>query len=415
VNSIIEGFGLRAFRRPLSVEEVGTYSAAYTRARGLGLEHERAALHVVRAMLSSAEFLFRMEFDPPGTTTAHLVEPYEMASRLSYFLWSSMPDAGLFQAAQDGSLLDSTALDAHIDRLMADPKSQRFVTNFSGQWLGIDKIPSHVVVPEVYPTYTPELGVSMMQEAYAFFAEFVYNELPWDSFLKADINFIDGNLGAHYGMTAPDPNAFTRVEDPTDARMGFLSLGAFLTLTSYEHRTSPTLRARWILENLACSPPPPPPPIDIPELEEEGGEADTANQNIRAILERHREDPACGSCHAVFDPFGIALEAFDGIGRHRTNYPNGDPIDTSGVFPDQTTFDGLPGMVDVVTQREGYTRCVSEKMFMYGLGRGIADADTPYLEAMRTNWSTAPVQSLRTLIKQVALADTFRFRHGEGN
>lgn len=413
VQGIIQGFGTRAFRRPLSLEEVTTYSTVYTTARGQGEDHNGSIKQVVRALLSSAEFLFRIEADPVGDTAAHLLTGYDLASRLSYFLWSSMPDAALFGAAADNTLLDATTLDAQVDRLLADAKAQRFVQSFSGQWLGIRKVSTHTVVPSVYPEWSPALATSMMTEAYSYFAEFLGTDKPWNDFLRADFNYIDTALGNHYGVAPPVGAGFTRVENTADERFGFLGLAAFLTLTSYEHRTSPTLRARWILNDLLCTPPPPPPP-DVPEFDGADSQEDVAMMNIRTRLEQHRADPACAACHAIFDPFGLALENFDGIGRYRTQYPNGDAVDASGVFPDGTPFNGLPGMVEVALARPGYNQCVVEKTFVYSLGRltRAGDVDGPYLTNIQNTWQSSSTPSLKTLVKTVIASEPFRYRHG---
>lgn len=413
VDSIVNGLGLRLWRRPLLPAEVTTMSGVYNTVKALGVDHNTAVKQVLRAFLASSEFLYRMEFDAnPADTAPHLLSDYELASRLSYFYASTAPDATLLQAAAAGGLNTPESISAHIDRMMADTKyTQRFVTRFAGQWLGVDKIPAHTVNAEVFPEYSDALGQSMMNEAYAFFAEFTTsNDLPWTQFLSKDMNFVDTSLAAHYGMDTP-ANGFARVENTTDARKGFLGLAAFLTLSSYEHRTSPTLRARWILSSLLCSPPPDPPMgVVIPELGEDG--ADLATGNIRDILEAHRANPSCAACHAIFDPFGIALENFDAVGRYRDAYPNGEPIDPSGEIQGQQ-FAGLDGMIEVVNQRPGLTQCVSEKLFVYSLGRGVVDSDKVYLDAMRASWATAP--TLKNLIKTLVVADTFRMRRGGWN
>jgi hypothetical protein len=427
IQAIINGFGSRAFRRPLTAEEVTTYSTVYANARAQAEDHTGSVKQVVRAMLSSSDFLFRIEADPVGDTAPHLLNAYDLASRLSYFLWASMPDAALFAAAADNTLNDPAVLDAQIDRMLGDAKINRFVQSFAGQWLGVRKIAEHAVFPEVFPEWNAELGNSMMTEAYSFFAEFVGTERPWSDFLRADFNYVDFTLASHYGMQAPLAGSFERVEVTTDQRFGFLGLGAFLTLTSYEHRTSPTLRARWILNDLLCTPPPPPPEnLMIPELDEPGTEAQAGEDNIRAKLEQHRQDPLCAGCHAVFDPFGIALENFDGIGRYRTEYPNGDPIDPSGVFPDGSTFAGLPGMVEIALARPGFNQCVSEKMFVYSTGRLMRDstldptgaaADQAQISFVRDNWLNAAngIPTVRRLIKGFVMSEPFRYRRATVN
>jgi len=411
VQSIIQSFGARAWRRPLSAEEVTTYTTVYTAARTQGEDHTASIKQVVRSLLSSAEFLFRIETDPVGDVAPHLLTGYDLASRLSYFLWSSMPDAALFTTAADNSLHDPATLNAQVDRLLADPKATRFVQSFSGQWLGIRKVATHTVVPTVFPDFNPALASSMMTEAYSFFAEILGTERPWSDFLRADFNYVDPALAALYGMNTPVGSGFSRVEYTTDQRIGFMGLGAFLTLTSYDYRTSPTLRARWILSELLCTPPPAPPP-DVPEFQGTDSQEDIANMNIRERLEQHRTDPGCAGCHAVFDPFGLALENFDGIGRYRTTYPNGDAIDASGSFPDGTAFTGLAGMVDVAIARPAFNDCVTEKTFVYGLGRLATPTDDAFLISIKDAWLATATPSLKQLIKGFVASEPFRYRHG---
>ena len=407
VDGIINATGLKMFRRPLTAGEVTTYHKVYTDARTLGLTHEPALQQVVTALLASAEFLFRMEFDTdPASAAVHDLSGYELASRLSYFLWNSAPDDALLKAA-GADLATTGTLSTQFDRLTTDAKYTRSTRAFIGQWLGIRKVASHAVKAEFLPDWTPALGSAMAEEAYAYFDEFAKGTRPWQDFIKADVNFVDANLAKLYGMTAPATGTM-RVENTTDKRFGFLGMGAFLALSSYEYRTAPTLRGRWILLNLLCTPPKEPPP-GVPPLDAMPN-ADAADQNVRARLEAHRHNPVCASCHATLDPYGLALENFDAIGKYRDAYKTA-PIDASTITDDGTMFTGLQGMVDVVSKKPTLMTCMESKMFTYAMGRAPTATDYPYLANIDKAWQ-ADTPSLPKLIKGLVLADTFRKRHG---
>ncbi|HXK17828.1 MAG TPA: DUF1592 domain-containing protein [Polyangiaceae bacterium] len=410
----ISAVGLKLFRRPLSADELTTYAKVFTAGTKLGYSPDDALKHVLRAMLGSAEFLYRIELDPtPTSLVPHKLGAYELGARLSYFLWSSAPDSALLAAAANGSLLDDKELGAQTDRLLSDPKGARFVTNFAGQWLGMRGLGGHAVEADVFPTWSPAIAAAEAEEAYRYFNEFVRGSQPWSAFLKADFNFVNPALAGIYGIKPPATDAMTLVQVTDDHRFGFLGLGAFLTISSYDHCIAPTLRARWILDQLMCSPPAPPPgSLMIPPLDGDSGTAEVSQQNIRERLEAHRKNAICASCHATFDAIGLALENFDAIGQYRATYPNGSAIDASGQLGDGPSFVGLQGLTDMLSSDSRLMSCVAEKLFIYGLGRGIADSDRPYLNQVTTAWR-AGTPLLPTLIKGLVLADTFRFRRGE--
>ncbi|HWZ90968.1 MAG TPA: DUF1592 domain-containing protein [Polyangiaceae bacterium] len=410
VQGVINAIGLKLFRRPLGADEVATYQKVYSSARTLNLTHEASLQQVLTALLASAEFVFRMEFDPtPSSTTPHPLSGYELASRLSYFLWQSAPDDALLKAASDSSLTKTDVLSSAVDRLTADAKYERFTQSFVGQWLGIQEIASHGVTASVFPDWTPALGTAMGQEVYSFFDEFAKGDLPWTDFVKADVNYVNADLAKLYGLPAP-ASGTQRVVNTSDNRFGFLGMGAFLALSSYEYRTAPTLRGRWILLNLLCTPPKDPPP-NVPKLDADPTSTDASDQNVRARLEAHRKNPICASCHASLDPYGLALENFDAIGKYRATYPNGQTIDASTSMPDGTNFAGLSGLADYVSQKPDLLQCVEQQLFTYSLGRVITDSDQPYLNLIRQTWA-ASKPSLPRLIKGLVTADTFRKRHG---
>jgi hypothetical protein len=246
---------------------------------------------------------------------------------------------------------------------------------------------------------------------YAYFEEFLRSERSWLEFLQADLNFVDGALAEHYGM--PSPGAGTvRVENVEDERYGFLGLAGFLAISSFDRRTSPTIRGSWVLKNLMCSEPPPPPAgVDVAELEKETEEEST---NIRDALEQHRADPACANCHALFDPFGMALENFDGIVKFRTVYPDNVAVDANTDFFGEP-FSGLSGTAEIVTSNPDFGPCVAEKMLTYAMGRPLSAADMPNLEEMSHKWlESDDTPTLARAIQGLVLTETFRMRRGEG-
>jgi hypothetical protein len=379
-------------------------------------------------MVAAASFLYRVEFPADRLSTApQPLSSYELASRLSYLHWSTMPDAVLFQAAAANQLLDPVALEAQVDRMLDDPRGNEFLANFGGQWLDFREMNVVTPTPSVYPTFTEELRSSLMAEGQVWLAEFVQGNRAISEWFTGDFSFVNGTLAAHYGYQLPagaDPAAFTRIDTPGDARVGFLGQGHFLTTTSFPGRTSPTLRAVWVLENMLCTHPPQP-PANVPQLEEameEGaaGEDPSAIVNVRERLAAHRADPACQACHESLDPMGLALENFDGIGAYRATYSNGDMIETAGSFTvynaDGTTtatpFTDVPSLAAVLQSDARFPKCVSEKVFTYALGRSPIPSDDPYLAQIRADWATRGL-NIRNLLKTVVVNDTFRFNRGE--
>jgi hypothetical protein len=419
IKSIAEAAGLRIFRRPVSAEEVTTYGKVYGAARAQGDDHNASAKLVVQAMLSSAEFLYRIELDPtPGSAAKHPLTSYELASRLSYFLWSSAPDDQLLAAASNDSLSNPTTLSEAVTYMLSDGRSNRLVSNFAGQWLGARRVIDHPTAPDIYPSWSPEIASAASEEMYLYFNDFLRSGRSWLDFMKADVNFVNGPLAAFYGngMTAPAAGT-AKLENINDGRAGFAGLVGFLAMSSPDRRTSPTLRGAWLLKNLMCTIPPDP-PANIPELEEKG---DVDSTNVRDVLEAHRSMPACAGCHNLFDPFGLALEQYDGIGKFRTTYPDGSNIDPkttlvpSDAYPTGLEMSGLAGTADAVSQNPKFATCISEKMLTYGIGRMLVDADRPYLELVNKEWlKEGATPSVARLIQGLVSTETFRYRRGEG-
>jgi hypothetical protein len=421
VRATIETAGLRLFRRPLAPDELATYERVHATALGLG-DAPLAALELTfQALLSSAEFIYRIELDPdPQSTEAHPLDSFELASRLSYFLWSSAPDDTLLRAAADDSLKDPATLAKVVDRMLdgiagdiEDPRSGRFITQFAGQWLGARRVLAHPVAPELY-LWNEDVARAAGDEMLLYFSEFVRTERSWLEFPLADVNYVNDWLALFYGM--PSAQATTRVEYKGDQRAGFFGLAGFLALSSFDRRTSPSLRGRWIASNLLCDSPPDPPP-NVPKLDEG---TDPSKLDVRQTLEQHSQDPHCAGCHAQFDPYGLALEEYDAIGQYRTTYADGTPVVASAILPASEAHpDGLPivglaGLASAVAEDPQFGKCLAEKLLTYGLGRPVGASDQPYLEQALREW-LAPDQSpsIRRLIRSLVLTEAFRFRRGE--
>jgi hypothetical protein len=410
---IIADFGLRAWRRPLETAEVDRLATLASDAMAQGEDFTGGIKHVIRTMLSSVEFLYRVELDPNAASVEpHPVGPYELASRLSYLFWSTMPDDELLAAASTGDLTKTDVLAAEVDRLLRDARARQFVTNFAGQWLGLRDLESHQVDPGVFPNFGEPLRNAMIGEGLAYFDEFLSGGRGLNEFFTADVNFVDASLAELYGFSPTSTTGLMRVTNTGDARRGFVGLSSFLTLTSYSYRTAPTLRGKWVLENLLCEHIEPPPP-NVPDLDAMSGDpASLQSENVRKRMEAHRADPKCASCHKVLDPIGLGLENFDAIGTYRSRYANGDDVDASGVLPDGTNFVGLTELTDALSKDTRLTDCVSQKLLTYALSREVVATDAAYLEAIRKDWE-ADGMGLASLLERIVLSEPFRNRRGE--
>ena len=408
LREILQAFAERAWRRPVVAGEVDGLMKLVGIARGQKDTDEAGLRAALRAVLLHPAFLYRVELDAvPTIEASHPLNDYELASRLSYFLWSSMPDQALFDAASAGKLHDDAELDAQVDRLLADPRSHALVDNFAGQWLYTREIGDHQADFQLFPGYNPDLAASMKAEADLFFDELLKsNDLGIDALVKSDFTYLDDRLAKHYGLPAPGSETPVRVTLKSAQRGGVLAQGSWLTVTSNPDRTSPVKRGKWILSNLLCSQPPDPPP-NIPSITK----TDLAGKTVREVLDAHVKNPACASCHVVMDQLGFALENYDAIGAWRT-VDNGFPVDASGQLPDGTKFKNEAEMADVITKDPRFPRCVAKKMYTYALGRGPVKADDPWLDQLTTDF-TSKGSRLRELIKLLVKSEPFRTRRGE--
>jgi hypothetical protein len=386
----------------------GSSRARPTRAQSLGVDAMAALQHVVHIILASPQFLYRIEFDPDLSSTApHPLDGYELASRLSYALWSSMPDEPLFAEAAAGGLATPEALRAQVDRMLAEPHSEMLAKNFAARWFGSKRLDDHVASPSVYPAYSEALAMSMQREMELYFSEFLHKDLSYAEFLSADFNFVDGPLAALYGMAAPGETGMVRVVDTTDKRKGLLGLSGFLTHTSRETRSSPIIRGKWILDAVWCTPLTVPAGLIIESLEEPSeGSAPTT---VRLQMEAHRISPACSGCHDLIDPIGLALENFDSVGRYRPIYENGLTIDTTGTMPGGQQVQDLDSLASVLATAPQFLSCAASKFGTYALGLVFPPVNRDQIVA---RW-TAGTPTLRNLIKETVTHDTFRSRRAE--
>ena len=408
----ITSFGRRAWRRPLTTDELDRLTGLALDARALGADWNTASAQVVKALLASVGFLYRIELDPdPAAAEPRRLNAFELASRISYLVWSSMPDEALFERAEDGLLLDDAALRSELDRMLRDPKSAALTSSFAGQWLGLRELRSHQVDAAAFPDWTEPLRESMIREGQRYFDEFLRNRRPFREFFSADLNFVDAPLAKLYGMSGSSFDPTRPTVDLRDTRTGFLGLAGFLTVTSFSYRTAPTLRGKWVLENLLCTEIPPP-PANVPELEDDDEESGSAPINVRERLAEHRSNPTCAGCHNILDPIGLGLEHFDAIGRHRTEYGPGDRVDARGILPDGATFDGLPELAALLAKDPRLMECATEKLVTYALSRELGAADRPFLMQLRDRWLREDA-SLGSLLEQIVLSEHFRSRGGE--
>ena len=373
---IVSTLARRAFRRPVNDADVNDLLAFYKQGRADG-NFEDGIQAAIQRVLVDPEFLFRVERDPPGTApnTAYRLSDLELASRLSFFLWSSIPDDALLAAAEKGELAKPELLDAQVKRMLADPRAEALVSNFAGQWLFLRNVLQVWPNPDVYPDFDANLRDAFKQESELFFQSIVKEDRSVLNLLEADYTFVNERLARHYQIPNVYGSHFRRVAIKDDNRKGLLGQGSILTVTSYATRTAPTIRGRWILENI-LSVPPPPPPADVPSLtlkKDANGQAFT----MRAQMEEHRKNPACAACHKVMDPLGFSLENFDATGKWRAT-DNGAAIDNSGVAPDGFPLNG-PGTLRkyLLSHPDQFANTVTTKLLTYALGRGVEYYDGP--------------------------------------
>ena len=409
---ILSSIARRAYRRPLTDEDMSVLMDFYAKGRAAGTFEGGVELGLQRILVSPS-FLFRTEFAPASTAGAsYRISDLALASRLSFFLWSSIPDDELLDLAEAGKLHEPAVLDKQARRMLADPRSQAFTVNFAGQWLSLRRLVDIVPDPFLYPDYGDTLARAFQREAELFFDSIVREDRPLVDLLNADYTFVNERLAEHYDIPNVKGVNFQRVALPADSpRRGLLGKGAILTVTALPNRTSPVVRGKWVLQNILGAPPPEPPP-DVPNLQE-NGDLVTKVKTLRQRLEAHRANAVCASCHKLMDPIGFALESFDAVGKFRTVDENYEPIDNSGVYPDGSRIDGLPGLRQVLVSRsDQFLVNMTRTLMTYALGRGVEYYDMP---AVRTILRTAAPQEHRfsAIVLGIVKSAPFQMRRVE--
>ena len=405
---IANSFVSRAFRRPATPAEIARYVKVFLEGEKNGGSWEAGAQAMIAVVLASPKFIFRAEQDEaPTAKDAHPVSEFALASRLSYFLWGSMPDDELFQLAYAKKL--SANLEAQTRRLLKDPRSSYLTEGFGLQWLQLRQLSTVSPDPAMFPGFNDAVRVSMMKETELFFEEIVREDRSVLDLIDADFTYLDRNLAAFYGIPADIPRSraspFVRVTLPKGERGGILTHASILTATSNPTRTSPVKRGKWILEQILGSPPPPAPP-SVPTLE-----GQQLKGNLRQRMEQHRSDPACASCHTRMDAIGFAFEKFDAVGQLRQQ-DEGQPIDPSGKLPDGRAFSGAGELKKLLlADREKIVRNLSSKLLTFGLGRGLDYYDGPAVDKI-TESALKSDARFSALVLGVVQSDPFRLRRG---
>ncbi|MEO5741098.1 MAG: DUF1592 domain-containing protein [Vicinamibacterales bacterium] len=380
--TILSTLARRAYRRPATSAEVQTLLEFYKQGRADGT-FEHGIEMALRAMLTSPAFLFRIEQEPvrrvrlqPDRGEAYRLDDVDLASRLSFFLWSSIPDDQLLDAAVKGRLKDPAVMEQQVRRMLDDPRAEALVNNFAAQWLYLRNLDSAKPDSRLFPDFDDNLRQAFRRETELLFESVMKEDRSVLDLLRADYTFLNERLAKHYGIPNVYGSHFRRVELGKDhVRGGLLGQGSIMTVTSYANRTSPVRRGKWILENLLGTPVPAP-PVNVPPLPENGPGAKILTMRERMV--EHRANAVCASCHQLMDPVGLSTENFDAIGRWRGQSEAGGAIDASGGLPDGSTFDGAIGLRKaVLTRPDLFVTTLTEKLMTYALGRGLEYYDAP--------------------------------------
>jgi hypothetical protein len=410
IMQMLVSFAQYAYRRPVLEAEVSGLADIAQDFVATGGAISDGLKLAFKGVLLSPHFIYRVELDQdPTSKTPHRVSAFELASRLSYYLWSTMPDQALLVDAQGGNLVTDAGLSAQIERMLNDPRSSALVSNFVGQWLNLRR--TEQVKPDytVFPTFDDELRASLRTESERFFSELFQQNRPIAELLTGTFTYVNKRLATHYGLPAPAGDGFVRVDLAGTPRLGFLTQASYLTATSNPTRTSPVKRGKWVLDQLLCAPPPPPPPgVDASFV-------DTGTVSLRQRLEQHRAKEPCRSCHAIMDPIGLSFENYDGIGSYRTQDQYG-PIDATGTLPTpqgDVSFLGANQLVPILANDERFASCIAEKVLTYAVGRGFSSADQATLKTV-TDATAASSKGFRGLFASVAVTEAFRSRRAVG-
>jgi hypothetical protein len=406
---IVSTVARRAFRRAVTDADIEAPMRFYKEARAEG-DFDDGIEMALRGVLASTEFLFRIERDPKSAQpqTPYRVSDVEFASRLSFFLWSSVPDDELLDTAIAGTLNRPATLERQVKRMLASPKAEALVTNFAGQWLYLRNLAAASPDARTFPDFDDNLRQAFKRETELFVESIVQEDRSVLDLLRANYTFVNERLAKHYDIPNVYGSRFRRVALGDDShRGGILGQGSILTVTSYANRTSPVLRGKWILENIVGTPPPPP-PQNVPPLKDT--DASGRLLSMRERMAQHRASPACAGCHQLMDPAGLSMENFDAIGRWRVRTESGSAVDASGGLPDGSTFTGMSGLRTALLRKpDMFVGTLTEKLMTYGLGRGLEYYDAP---AVRDIVRAAHGQDYRfsSLVLGVVSSDPFQMR-----
>ena len=407
-DEILRAFARRAWRRPVTDDEVDMLVGVVTDGLAAGNDFEVSLGLGLRTVLVSPWFLFRIELDPdPSSLEVHELTDHELATRLSYLVWSTMPDEELTDMADAGMLHEPDALATQVRRMLEDPRAEGLVDNFAGQWLYL-RILDQPLAKDLaqFPDFDMDLQAAMKTEAEMFFRTFITEGRSLKELLTAKETFVDARLAEHYGIAIPEGEGFQRVSLEGLPRRGLLTQPGILSVLSHASVTSPVKRGKWVLEQLLCiHPPPPPPGVEIPPLEP------TEGSTVRDQLEQHRADPQCAACHNLMDPIGLGLEHYDATGRYR-ELDNGQPVDASGTLPTGEEFTDALDMVEHLSRSEEFAECTVRKTLTYALGREPGKPDQPYIDEIVADLEAADM-TLEGLLVAVVTSDVFRKRRGE--
>jgi hypothetical protein len=402
---IIGTLARRAYRRPVDTADIDRLMSFYADGRKAG-DFEAGIEAALRRVLVSPEFLFRVERDPSAGPEVYRISDLELASRLSFFLWSSSPDDELLDAAARGTLRNPSVLRRQVRRMLADPRAHALTRNFAGQWLYLRNLPAVTPDEARFPYFGENLRQDFQKETELFFETLLKENRSVMDILTADFTFVNERLAKHYGIPNIYDSRFRRVRVDDPNRLGLLGQGSFLTVTSLPDRTSVVGRGKWILENLLGSPPPPPPP-NVPALKEDTGSGRTLT--LREKMAEHRANPVCATCHARMDPLGFALENFDATGQWR-DHEGFQPIDASAVLPDGSKFDGPVGLRNwLIGQSRQVVVTVTEKLLTYAIGRGVEYFDAPAVRQI-TARAAQDGYRLTSLITAIVESTPFQMR-----
>ena len=406
---IVANLARRAFRRPIAQRELDALLGLGRAARERGASFEESLVPPLQAMLVSPDFLFRIERGQPGGATAGVtLTAHELATRLWYFLWASLPDDALMAAADRRTLHNPRVLAAQISRMLADPRSAALAEHFAGQWLQVRALESATPDREKFPDFDHYLRVSMRRETELFFDSIVKSDRSILDLIDGRYSFLNERLARHYGVAGVKGPEFRRVELTMPERGGIVTHASVLTVSSYATRTSPVLRGKWILDNLLNAPPPEP-PADVPNLDDK---TVGTSASLRQQLEQHRADPGCAACHKRMDPLGFGLENFDAVGSWRTE-DGKFPIDSSGTLPDGRTFTGPAELKTILRgERDAFARALTSKLMTYALGRGLERFDRPTVKAIAAA-ASADDYRFSSLVRGIVTSPAFQMRGHE--